>query len=50
MNFEYSDKVKELRARVQAFMEDHIYPVEKEVAEFNLDPKNNWTVWPGIEA
>ena len=49
MNFEYSDKVKELRARVQAFMDDHIYPVEKEVAEFNLDPKNYWTVWPGIE-
>ncbi|OUR77700.1 acyl-CoA dehydrogenase [Alphaproteobacteria bacterium 46_93_T64] len=28
MNFEYSDKVKELQERVQAFMDEHIYPNE----------------------
>ncbi|WP_373085170.1 acyl-CoA dehydrogenase family protein [Sneathiella sp.] len=28
MNFEYSDKVKELQERVQAFMDEHVYPNE----------------------
>src|SRR5690242_3501442 len=29
MNFEYTDKVKSLQARVQAFMDEHIYPNEQ---------------------
>ena len=29
MNFEYSDKVKELQKRVSSFMDEHIYPNEK---------------------
>ena len=29
MIFEYSDKVKELQARVQAFMDEHVYPNEQ---------------------
>lgn len=29
MNFEYSDKVKDLLKRVTAFMDEHIYPVEE---------------------
>jgi acyl-CoA dehydrogenase len=29
MEFAYSDKVKELQKRVQAFMEEHVYPNEK---------------------
>ncbi len=37
MNFEYSDKVQELAARVSAFMDEHIFPNEeryaREVAE-----------------
>ncbi|HKR97504.1 MAG TPA: acyl-CoA dehydrogenase, partial [Candidatus Angelobacter sp.] len=28
MNFEYSDKVKELKKRLCAFMDEHIYPNE----------------------
>ena len=28
MNFEYSDKVKELQRRLHAFMDEHIYPNE----------------------
>lgn len=28
MNFEYSDKVKELQERVQAFLDEHVYPNE----------------------
>jgi acyl-CoA dehydrogenase len=29
MNFEYTEKVEALRARVMAFMDEHIYPNEK---------------------
>ncbi|WP_028219817.1 acyl-CoA dehydrogenase family protein [Paraburkholderia oxyphila] len=29
MNFEYSSKVKELQARLTAFMDEHVYPAEK---------------------
>jgi acyl-CoA dehydrogenase len=29
MNFEYSDKVKELQKRVQSFMDEHVYPNER---------------------
>ena len=32
MDFEYSAKTKDLQKRVQAFMEDHIYPAEAEYA------------------
>ena len=28
MNFEHNDKTKELIARVEAFMDAHIYPAE----------------------
>ncbi len=33
MNFDYSDKVKSLQQRVQAFMDEHIYPNEAVYAE-----------------
>ena len=29
MNFEYTEKVKELQKRLRAFMDEHIYPNEK---------------------
>ena len=29
MDFEYSAKTRELQARLQKFMDDHIYPSEK---------------------
>ena len=29
MDFEYSPKVKELRKKVQDFMDEHVYPNEK---------------------
>lgn len=32
MNFEHSGKVKELQARLTAFMEQHVYPAEKQFA------------------
>jgi len=50
MNFDYSDKVKELQAKLGQFMDDHIYPVEHEYAEWVGDQNNLWQVWPGMDA
>lgn len=47
MNFEYTEKSKALQARVAAFMEAHIYPIEQEYAEFV--EKNPWKVHPKME-
>lgn len=49
MNFEHSEKVKNLQAKLLAFMDEHIYPIENQVAAFHHDPKSDWQVWPGFE-
>jgi acyl-CoA dehydrogenase len=49
MNFEYSEKVKALQARLQAFMDDHVYPIERERHDWSHDHANLWKVWPGLE-
>ncbi len=41
MNFEYSDKVKDLQARVQAFMDEHVYPNE-ETFEEQVNDGDRW--------
>jgi len=41
MDFEYSDKVKELMARVSAFMDEYVYPAEAEMHE--QVAQNQWT-------
>jgi len=41
MNFEYSDKVKDLQARVQAFMDEHVYPNE-DVFEEQVNEGDRW--------
>jgi len=41
MNFDYSDKVKDLQARVQAFMDEHVYPNE-EVFEEQVNEGDRW--------
>ncbi|MEX0583922.1 MAG: acyl-CoA dehydrogenase family protein [Sneathiella sp.] len=41
MNFEYSDKVKELQGRVQAFMDEHVYPNEQ-VFYDQVDEGDRW--------
>lgn len=44
MDFEYSDKVKELINRVTSFMEEHVYPNEEEMhKEVSLEP---WSTPP----
>ncbi len=49
MNFEHTDKVKGLVKKLHDFMEVNIYPIEKEVNDYNRDPKNIWTSHPSIE-
>ncbi len=47
MNFDYTDRSKDLQERVSRFMDTHIFPVEQEAEEFHK--ANLWKVWPGIE-
>jgi len=49
MNFEHTEKVKGLVKNLQDFMEENIYPIEKEVNAYNADPKNLWTSHPSIK-
>ncbi len=49
MNFEFTPKVESLRAQVKAFMEEHIFPVEKEYAHWVHNPEKYWQVWPGMD-
>ena len=46
MDFEHSDKIKGLLARLEAFMDAEIYPREQERHEWIDDPANLWKPWP----
>ncbi|MEE4349412.1 MAG: acyl-CoA dehydrogenase family protein [Pacificimonas sp.] len=48
MNFDYSDKTKEMLGRLQAFFDEHIYPNEARFAKEN-DEGDRWKVIPVIE-
>ena len=50
MNFEHTDKVKDLIARLEAFMDEHIYPNEHDFHDFVHDPANLWQEWPKMDA
>jgi len=50
MDFQYSPKVQDLRKRLIAFMNAHVYPIEQERDHFLHDPANAWQPWPGGEA
>jgi len=47
MNFEYSDKSKALQDQLRQFMEQHIYPLEKDYKTFTRN--NLWQVFPEME-
>ena len=49
MDFRYNDKTQQLLDEIRAFMQEHIYPIEEEIYEFNHDPANLWVVPPQIE-
>ena len=42
MNFEHRDTVKDGRAKVGAFMAQHVYPAEQAYHNFVHDPANRW--------
>jgi acyl-CoA dehydrogenase len=44
LNFDYSEKVQGLRARLEAFVDEHVYPNEKTYAEQLDAAENRWTV------
>lgn len=47
MNFEYTERSLELQEKVDRFMQQHIFPREKEVYEFHQN--NKWKHFPGME-
>ena len=51
MQFEHTDKVKALIARLEAFFDEHIYPNEKAVAELvaQREGKARWEPIPLVE-
>lgn len=50
MQFEHSEKVLDLIIRLEAFMDDHIYPREAEYHHFVHDQANLWQEWPEMSA
>ena len=49
MDFEHSERVKDLRARLTAFMDAYIYPAEQEHYDFVHAHENLWKPWPKLE-
>lgn len=54
MHFAHSEKTLDYIARVKAFMDEHVYPIEDQVYEETdqLNPTGDWTKWqshPAIE-
>lgn len=49
MNFEYSEKVQDLIARVEAFLETHLFPIENEINEEIENSADRWAIPPQIE-
>ena len=47
MNFEFTEKSKALQEKVTRFMEEHVYPIEKEYDKFVEE--NLWQEYPGME-
>jgi acyl-CoA dehydrogenase len=49
LNFDYSEKVQKLRAQVESFMGEFVYPNEKTFKEQLGAAENRWTVPPIME-
>jgi acyl-CoA dehydrogenase len=49
MDFEYSAKTREHVERLEAFMEEHVYPREREHHDFVMAPENLWKQPPMME-
>ena len=48
MGFEPTERALEIRARVDAFMQEHIFPREHEYEEFVNDQNNLWKTPPFV--
>lgn len=49
MNFDHSEKTKGLIARIEVFMDAHIYPADAEHHAWVRNPDKLWQHWPGID-
>ncbi len=49
MDFDYSPKVRAAIEQLEAFMEEHVYPREREHHDFVMDPANLWKQPPVVE-
>ncbi len=49
MNFDYSDKVRDLMQQVQEFLNTHLYPIEQELNDAIESGSDRWAIPPQIE-
>ncbi len=49
MEFEYSDKTKQLIKQVQNFLDTHLYPIEQELNDIIENGEDRWAIPPQIE-
>ncbi|MDQ3892811.1 MAG: acyl-CoA dehydrogenase, partial [Actinomycetota bacterium] len=49
MNFDYSEKVQNLRAELERFMDEHVYPNEKTYEEQLQAFEDRWSIPPIME-
>ena len=49
MDFEPTQKVRELKAKLEKFMDAHIYPNEHDHHAFVRNPDNLWKHWPKLD-
>jgi len=49
LDFDHSEKVREFRARLEAFMDKHVYPKEETYAEQLRSADDRWTIPPIME-
>ncbi len=49
MEFEFSDRVTDLRQRLQSFMDEHVYPNEKAMQDHLASTDNPWITPPLLE-
>ncbi len=49
MNFEYTEKSRELQKKLKQFIAKNVTPIEHEVEAFHRNPDNAWQRWSGLE-
>ncbi len=49
MDFEFSERTRELQLRVQAFMDEHVYPNEGTYGDQVADGDTRWATVPILE-